>query len=843
MGIFIKHILRNIKENVGRTILIIFLLFGVSSLLFLMVTFGFCFKSFLDALLSMFSGTADYTVYSVTDDELNLERLNLLGYEFDGFGIGESNYGYVVFDDEFLSLSLMGLDVSKAEKMKFIDSMEDDNFVLNNNDVMVFESYAQIYGYKKGSKIQYYDESGRIHDLIVKYIISDSLTFEGVGLITNEETFLNICGDEKNLYSEFYVNYLGEKKIDVLTEELDEIEYEYGLNFEEKMSINTEELLLVFENVIKIIVIIFVLLLVIVYFTLNSIVKIIINERIPIIGAFRSVGATVGKMNFILLLEMTVYGLVGGALGAIFSSSIMSLINLILVSISQYLFNVTIQPISFSQGVWLFVAAISFMVVFQICLSIMEIMKSTKISIKECIFNKHETVYKYSINKKILGIFFLALSVITLIFYEKINFLFGIIGILSLFFAVACLLPSITRKLSKLLDKFDNPVVKMAKNTVVNNKLLINTNIITVVMMSICLVAFSVYNYYEDVFEGKINLFNSDLYVKISDELELMDTANIMRNIDGIEGVSILYSDNVVDYYFSLSFANNNLSELKIMYSDNYKTLLEDSNLINVDADLANNLVGNEIIVSNYLRDKYNLKVGDVVVLKGIIEEKNFTVEDPYNMKIVGFADTSKVSYYSIIVSEDLLDKLNKDMYRKEYFIRLMDQADINEIKKELKKVITATAPIITDVSEYNLSIKMVLKGLSSLIITVISIIIGISLVGIINNQSVSFFKRKREMAMLYSTSMSREQINKMILIESLSSYLVSAMVSFGLSIILINLVKFTLEYLELYIPMSISMTSILVLLLAVGVIMVVIYLVMRIKIRKMNVVEELKYE
>jgi len=128
-------------------------------------------------------------------------------------------------------------------------------------------------------------------------------------------------------------------------------------------------------------------------------------------------------------------------------------------------------------------------------------------------------------------------------------------------------------------------------------------------------------------------------------------------------------------------------------------------------------------------------------------------------------------------------------------------------------------------------------------IIEVVLVIIGVALIGIINNQTVSFFERKKEMAVLYSTSMSRNQLNKMIFIEVILSYFISALVSVVFTIMLIKLLKYTMSILGLYMPISFSIVSILVLLFIIGVIMLVIYLVMKRKIKKMNIVEELKYE
>ena len=85
--------------------------------------------------------------------------------------------------------------------------------------------------------------------------------------------------------------------------------------------------------------------------------------------------------------------------------------------------------------------------------------------------------------------------------------------------------------------------------------------------------------------------------------------------------------------------------------------------------------------------------------------------------------------------------------------------------------------------------------------------------------------------------------IGPLICTEVILSFAISAGVSIIFTILFIKLLKQTLMILNLYYPLSFSIISILVLVFIIGVIMMVIYLVMKRKIKKMNIVEELKYE
>lgn len=779
-------------------------------------------------------------VYPVTEEKLSIDRIKSVGVEFDYLGVSDYSYGYIKNEkNEFVSTPLLGLNIQQSIKMKMIEFKEEKNIVLNDNEIIVSSSVASKYKLEENKQIQYYDENGSVHNLVVKYIAKDSGAFlQELSFVSNEQTFLKLIGEDKMPYEYFCLNYLGNKTMSVLTEELNNIEDDYGMNF---ISVEAPSLYVTFGYILKIGIIALLLILIVVYFTLNSIVKIIISERIPIIGSFRSIGASVKKMNLILLMEMATYGLIGGVLGSVAGVGFTKALFL-LFEMMEDTMSITIEMVSFeTYGFLIIILTIVMLVLFQIGLSISEILKSSKLSIKECIFNKHESIYKYSINKLLFGFFFLTIGVVSIIFSCNLNFVFCIIGILSLFIAIALLLPTITRYFSKLMDKVENPVWQMAKNTIVNNKLQINTNVIVSVMMCVLLLLFALLNYSISSYKAKLDMVKSELYVYSS--LEPMDVTSDIRAIDNVERVSVLYTDDLAKNYDSVTFANNKINHLTLLYSDNYKTLLEDSNLLDLDAKLADNLSENEIIVSEYFKEKYKLKIGDIVVVNGITKEERFTVETPLNLKVVGFADTSRVNHMSIILSESIVEDLIPIFSNQQYFIQVTDENNIKDIRKEVLRNITYQMPEVYSQQEYIEKTENAMKETYKTIIEVVLVIIGVALIGIINNQTVSFFERKKEMAVLYSTSMSRIQLNKMIFIEVFLSYFISALVSVVFTVMLIKLLKYTMSILGLYMPISFSIVSILILLFIIGVIMLVIYLVMKRKIKKMNIVEELKYE
>lgn len=844
MSIFLKHILGNIKENIGRTALILISLFGVGLIISVSLGLTFSISQMIDAM-SNTAGGFQYIVSSSTEEDITYERVKHVNYDFDYLGVPEYNYGYIYDkdNDKYISSPLVGFNLEYAKKLGLVEVEKEKNIELNNNEIIIAKSYANKYNLKLNDTLEYFDEDGNSHLFKIKYIAKDSGAFVGgaftaVSIVTTEDDYLNISNKDKIKYNFLCLNYLGHKKIDTVTKELYDIEDDYGLDFSVKSSTGVLEFA---GNYIKIGVIVIILVIVVVFFTINSIVKIIMNERIPIIGTFRSIGASSKKMNSILIAEMAMYGLIGGVGGAFVGVGLTKAFFLMFEVVGETM-GIEINMISFEKySAYIILLTIIFLVLFQIALSISEIYKSSKISIKDCIFNKHESIYKYTFTKVIVGILSLIIGIISLVLVKRLTFIHSVISIILLFVAIAMLLPPFTKTLMKLFNRNDNPVMEMSKNTIVNNKLQISSNIIVAVMMAISLISFSLLNYSVKSYKSKIDMVKSDIY--ISSSFESIKIIPELAGVDGVEKLASLYTTNLASMYNEMTFANHKVDSLYVIYSDNYKNLVDNSNILEIDSNLADNLKDNEVIVSNYFKDAYNLKLGDIVVVKGVTKEKRFTVETPYNLKIVGFTDTSKVNYMSIIMSKKMATDKIQTFDSNKFFIELKNEADYANVKKNLLKSVTYQLVEVYNQDEYKEKINKDMKDAYENIAIVILVIVGIALIGIINNQSVSFMERKKEFAILYSTSMSRKQINNMLSKELLLSYMISSLFSVFFTLMLIRLLRYVISTLGIYIPLSFNIFGIVVLLLIVAFIMIIIYLLMKRKIKRMNIVEEIKYE
>ena len=155
------------------------------------------------------------------------------------------------------------------------------------------------------------------YELKIKDIVEAKglLSFKSLSGIINNDTYNKITSDENNKYRTYYIDVLNNEKVDdvkkYIQDNNDKKEYMLEkLVDEEKIredNYYTQFILLV----------IMIMATIMIFFVVNTLNKMIVMERMPVIGTFRSVGASKFKMNMLLVLENSIYGLLGGSVGAL----------------------------------------------------------------------------------------------------------------------------------------------------------------------------------------------------------------------------------------------------------------------------------------------------------------------------------------------------------------------------------------------------------------------------------------------------------------------------------------------------------------------------------------------
>lgn len=562
-------------------------------------------------------------------------------------------------------------------------------------------------------------------------------------------------------------------------------------------------------------------------FIIYSSFKLIITERLSVIGVFLSQGATKGLIGIILLIESLIYGILGGILGDLIGAGLTKLIAYYANPLKDYGVKATTE-----YYIPYFIVGFIFAVLLSIISTLLPILSIRKLPVKDVILNTISTSNKVSIKSFIIGIVFIFISIILHLVGYKINYVASVPQIFLAFIGVILIIP-------KFVDIVCYPLVRALRNinglsmlsfnnvrtskVLINNMRLIAVSIISIVMISSLKLSLTevVKGAYESMhFDVSISV-NSNYGKNIDDVINKYDNAAVINGTGGI--TTSLNGDSTkniyIDYVDPLKYKN---FEGYTTYDDKDKQLEE----------LNNNDDG--IIISKQMALRYKIKQGDTITLTTENKNEQFKVLSIFNAKMMDSGNYNLISLKAAAKHFDV-------KYPTRYYISTNVKAD--EAKKALEKQLKGLgASVITKAemdktNEENNAQMMNILGIFSYITMVIGAF------GIVGNVSISFIQRKRDIAIISSVGLSKGGRGYMILLESIFQafvgIVVSLIASVGINLCLVDILKFLTMDLDLKYPYS-SITAIT---LATVLLMLVTSLSSMFKSKKLQIVQELKYE
>lgn len=820
MSILLKHILRNIKENKGRSILIILALTIATTVLMLNLTLPKELVLKVEETLRSIYGKTDISIstvepFKIEDINLGNEKLNYVGYS-----------QIEMQSEKNESTLIKGIEIEKAINLNILG---EDVPILEDNEVVVSKKVAEKSGYKQGDilKLRYNNTDYELK--IVKIVNKKGITtidIENDLFISNINTVNKIKKIDSDKYEGLYIDVENNDKINSVRDYLKENNDNYiverlvdGEAIKEEMSM-----------VNYIMIIIFVMATIMIYFVISSLNKIIIAERLPVIGTFRSVGATKGKMNFILILENSLYGLISGIIGSLLGNLLNSKVASLFITTNGV--ELTKETSRISLGVML--VGIAFAIVLQIVISIKEILKVNKKPIKDIIFNTQNSRYKIRKVRTILGIIMIIFAFFSNYINNKTQIVLTIISLILFIVGVANIVPMLMQVLSKTLNpifrKIGFPTGMIASKNIGYNKMIISSSRLIVVALSLMITIITVSS-------STTNLFNSFRYVTqdydivvqyISKTAEKYDK---LVNIDGVkkvEYINMFYDEKTV--YNGKKFKDSNVPMMlglsdSVVYIKEFDYKIKD-------------LKYNEILVDEKFAEKNEINNGDILKIK--FE----TIDKEIEYKVVGFVNSTYFSTSrNIIITnlQSLLDNLT-DVPR-QIHLKCDDNVDLEKIKDQVKDEIKEVGIKVQTTEEYISEQEEQSNSIMSMFYIILGLAVTLSFIGIVNNQVIGFMQRRRELAVLNSTCMSRTQINKMMIWETILSNLISCSLAVLVGVLSTGIIDKFMQGLSLYVYISFDLIATLKF---VGIVYIILLLTLIIpskRLRKMNIVNEIKYE
>lgn len=810
MRIIITHILRNIKEKKGRSLLIILSLMIASVVFILNLTIPNQIvetkaKQSRDAIGKSDVLVASYVPFNINDIKLSNEESKIVGV----------NDLYTIHKDK--TLVIYGTDIKEASNINLIDNID-----LLDNEIIISKTTADKYKYKLNDIITI-DLMDSKYELKIKDIVEAKglLSFKSLSGIINNDTYNKITSDENNKYRTYYIDVLNNEKVDdvkkYIQDNNDKKEYMVEkLVDEEKIredNYYTQFILLV----------IMIMATIMIFFVVNTLNKMIVMERMPVIGTFRSVGASKFKMNMLLVLENSIYGLLGGSVGALVSI----LINNFAASM------LTGTTIKASVPVNNLISGIIFTICLEVFMSLASIIKSNKYSIKEIMFEGKNSKAGFNIKESIISFILILFSIITYFVIGDTNSLLSALSLIMFWVGIAYFIPTMMLFLSKIIcgiaKMINSGSLLMAGKNLGFNKLLISSTRLVVISTSIMLVIVNISMSFNSMIDSyKVQFSGYDGTIRdISKKYNEYASINNVDNVKNIE-YTFMYSNDDITYndgktldagpmFLGMDKSNPSIKQL------DYKI---------------NDLKDDECLFDEILLKNNNLKVGDTIdfYLK--------TQDSHIKVKIVGTVNSYYMSTQReiVVLTDDVFkQKITEVPFSIEFSVndnnKVRDTIELMERELKDPDITIWTIDDFCNIQRKNINSFM------SLFYIIIALSLILSFVGIINNQLISFMERTKEIAVLNSICMSKSQLRRMLVIENITSNIVACAFGFGVSIMSLRYMNKLMYGIKMYTDVQYQYN---VGLMIMGIVLVVLLSTVIVPIKKMkkiNVVEAIKYE
>lgn len=831
MGIIVKFVLKNIYEKKLRTFLILFSILLSSALFFASqaVTSNVV-KMFL-ADARQYYGTADIMIYPEKGSPSPLLKTSpLKSFETKtecivGALQGSAYYKYK--SREVVTINLRG---TTMEDMNAINPIyvngKSDIGSFTGRKIILSTKAAEKYGLKTGDSLQL-EIRGVYYRFTICAIAHPEGFFSESGQAVNglvPKSALSSIYGGSNLNNILFLRLKEGVDVKGSIEELKGLYKKYGVEEpvpEEDVAKDLQSMSVGFMMMTLVVGFMSI-------FIIYTAFKVITLERLPMIGTFRSIGATKRTTNLVLLLESLVYGLIGGIFGCLLGIGVLYLIVLFITPsfMTGYDLQLVYTP---GQLVSAFLVA----VLISLASSVIPILKTSKIPVKDIVLNSIEKKAKKKTGRYIFGaVLLLAFIVLPLVSPKDLAIVFDTVSMLASLCGVLLLLPLITSGFVKLFEKiyiflFGNIGVIAAKNLRENKSILNNISLLAIAISSLLMITTISDSVLKEVASFYTRNTTFDIYLGTSGVGKSFEqTLSTVEGVNEICGNYTKYGVDVVGKNYSLISA----------YGINTSKFMDFFQL-DMEGDKKKQLAAlnkeRSVIMSSMLIDKLGYKIGDYISLKMDKGEASY--------KIIAFQNTLLDNGSNVLMAEQYFKADTGVQGYTEMYVK--SEGDPYKVADNIKKKFIRNQPYIITLDEmekqnYEVN-SSIFKSMEAF--AYLTLIIGIF--GIINNYIISFIERKRSLAMYRSAGMSKSQIVRMMFVESITGGLIGGTMGVVAGLLMIYTVPYVMRSLDFDMPLLINPTTF-VLSFLLGLVITLVASISPIrKSSRLNLITALKYE
>lgn len=827
MGVFLKYISKNMLERKGRLFLLIFSI-AISTAL-LVLSLGLI-DAFMDSFtqpariaaegqeISIHSNTAD--AFFTEDDIVKTGITDVRG-ELSLTGVINEN-------DEVKYVTLSG-------RKSFDKKMTSGAFENTNEaNIVISDRTAKEYDLKVGSTFNVSIQGEK-----VGFTVSGISSNDGLFYADKAKQFSAVVPFDylnERLGAEGRYNYVTAKNADSSVKLKDAVENFNKSNEAVKAAVliddsteGTESITLGLYGMLGLVCIVCVII-------ICGAFKLIITERLPIMGTFMSQGATRKKLEHIILMEAALYALIGSVFGVLFGELGLAVFTRALAPLKEY----GIYPPLNINPVHIIIAVL-FALILSVGSAWLPARSIRKLQVKDVILNRTEQTHKKGAVRFTVGCILVAAAVAGWLIDAEWTTRFSAVFFICAFLGLAMMSRKFIKLAAgKIANLFrGNTTVFLAMNNIRSSKLLRGNITLLVISLTSIFSIISIGASMKTMVVEAYQELNSDysIFSIIPSNADKSTTDTMVEKLSAVEGID--KSSITVEYDAMVNYPGYSFFVIAAD-PDKYVEYMQyfhfDSGENKTVFDKYKNDNSQGIIVSSTVLRNIGKKVGDDVELDVNGKKATFSVIGEYDGKAYNNGRTA------LMKPADLMNTYNIKEAQSIYF-RLEKGAAAETVEKEFKKIVSGMGSIYYSRDEM---MKMNVDQ-NQMIIDILSIFSYLALIitsiGILNNISISFQQRRKEFAVMTSVGMNRTKRKNLVLTESMTGVVWSVITAIPFTVLSNGLMAKLLKNADLPMEIDFAWSMVPVYALVTAAAVLIASLSTMKKSKKLNVVAELKYE
>ena len=824
MNIILKTTLKNTFGKPLRSILVIFSIFVCAFAALFCFDLAQTEKGLVGYMFSSMSGEADIMAYSYTAELSALpegfpENQTLVVRSFNNpVYVDVPDTYYLVTSDTF---TVYGVDAELAASMGYMKDV-----IPGDMEIVLTNKYMNDFGIEVGDTISVYDKAGDPVELTVVGMARDdakNLLFRGYsGAVNNATADILSCG--KTVGGAFMINVLDDTQIDAAEEMLKE---KFKSENVQRFAL-TDDMEDMMNELFGLLFILFAVAFLLVIFITFSICERIVSDRMSYIGTLRSLGMSPRGTAGILLLENVMYALLGSIPGVLLYLAIRGPMMSVLFDVSDsagMVIELEIPSISKALVIGTILGAIAI----ECLIPLKAVLKALKMSIRDIIFDNRDTEYKFNRSGIITGCI---MAIVALIAALIPGGLFSaaiclIAAVMAVAFLFPVILKAVTNGVFSLSERFGKEKMSLASRESISRKSTVGSGVLCATSVTMCVLVYIIATSMNGMLVS--DLYDCDVVVTVA-ATGMPKHFSFVEHLDGVTETEYVYQE--LDYIYLEDVEYEKTAQFFGIPEGGYDMFHALYDLPDVIED------GTIYIEKNWAKNN-GYSIGDPLTItfhpSGV-----FPVREVYT--VAGFF---KVENYEAMKNNFAISESDFiSIYHDEPGYLMVRSDDPEKTRDEIKRYAInycaeskTVQDIVDDFNDDNAQSERVLG-------VIIAVAVIMTCIGMISNQIIGFEGRKKECAVMISTSMSRKTLSGILFREMLITSFAASTFGVAVSTLLIVVLKRAFEMAEnIYLIIDINPGVILKLWALMTIVFTLTVLFPIRNLKKMKLSEQLKYE